>query len=347
MSLDKLTQKALIVDSGLNEKEAEEIIISEDKFQGRMKSILELIINSFYLRSSLSIHGYEHEDFFGMKINSTLTGEPIYCIDLDSATDGIRTISEGMIDNLYDKYKNEDLKSFLVQAVVKNKGKTNNYLFSHNREMIVDIARYFDAELVPAFELVNVLYSLMIPDEVKKFEESLSYKFIHKDFNKILRDSILESFGKFNLYQSMGLKDEREEIDFDVLSELNFDGVIYHYMDFNTASAVRMVDKKMSSKILIDERINKNLRKLKKAIVEEKVYPITVNTALLIKGIGTIEEEKKVYSKIGDMYGVVFQKQNSSSIATKRVIKYTSLVYRNEEYCELMPVEHLYNYICK
>lgn len=330
---------------------------------------LNTVLNNVLANRCIKVHGFVKGNNYGIKINNPTASTPLYAIELKTASNVRTELNKEDIDNISSVGGKHN---FIIWALVKNAFVQKNYIFSYNLEIIKNLSSRFGVKLIEADKMLNVLYDLTLDNQHKHntqtngfdramdLSENLSYKYVHEGYNRIIANAVLDNLEKYDLFQSIGYKDlessfeenyKREQVakqtNISRLFGLGFKGVVYTYINFGKGAARALLDGKIKETKFADGDTANALKVYIDAIKENMISPISMNTVLMIeKNKDEYDIDDSVYSEIGDCLGLQFQRYSESSFKRKKIMRYTPLIYRNDNFTEVLNRSYLYGYIC-
>ena len=355
-------------------KKSDESITNADKILKKFSFINSMRFN-FLSKRSLKIMGFEKKDKHGIKINNQNSLSPLY---------GLKLVSSSCIDTFLNKSDIDSIMkkggkyNFIIWALVKNGIYQGNYIFSYNKELLMEIGQRLGVELIKSHEMLNVLYSLTFDlnysfnsktNSLKQnisLDKKLTYTYVHDTFNKLINDAILENMENYDLYQGVEYTDLKNSIEesheddengrpllkkrttkVSELLSLDFKGVVYTYFNFNKGAAQALLQSRINENKFLDGATANFLKVKQSAIRENSETPVIFNTVMMLeKSDKDEEEENSVYSQIGDYLGVRFKKYPETSTMRANIMRYSPLIKRNEMFSEILNKEDIIDYIC-
>lgn len=309
------------------------------------KSFLDRVV-AVDVNSTISIDGIDFEDEECVLINKH--HKELYCIELVGKGNIAEYLSDSKINALFDTYK-KSYNGYIITAYLKNKNYQRAYIFSNNKKILKLIARYLEARFLKYNEIINVIFDLLVDNKypVKNkvqhrdinLDENIAYEDISHSFNKLVKDSIYKGYEDLELYQSYKFyprEDEGGRVDLIKLFSLDWQGVIFTYIDFRQSTANMLLDKKKVQ--AMRDGTTKDWTELKSKYSQGRITLGMANSMVLLKG----DNADEMIIDISECLGIGYRRK---SLNKREILKYTPLIARDSYWDSLIDKELLYGFI--
>ena len=269
----------------------------------------------------------------------------LYGLELVSGDNTVNYFNE--VSKLSRDYRNETTSFFHYVILKRNGIYQKQYIFSHSKMIVENIAAQYEQPLMSGYEMVNAIFDLYLQNTysikdcklypamgINVDDEKDNLESGYETFLKLTRQNAFNGFKDFQILQGYKALDI-EKSNINELFKLNFDGVIWVYCDLNK----ERIEDKISSLITSAKWTgNKDFFvDLKKAYDSRKQDLVLMNTVAICKKISD--------GNIGTLGNTLKASFIKKEMQRKETIRKTPLKFRDSEFDYLVPIEHLENFI--
>ncbi len=269
-----------------------------------------MFLNKQNIKDSLKVLAINHDYIEVNTLHKTL-----YAIELSGNDTIEQPLSENMLDTLYE-FASKTPKGYFYQAILKDKNYQKQYLFSYSKDLLEIISKSLDIKLLKGKEIVDVLFDLFLDNSFyiknKQIHRQLnigedttvSYLPVEQTFNKVIKNNMYQNLSSIDIYNGYKIKQSKQKINYNALYELDFNGVIWAYYDFNKDRSLFMAQNLLETTKLYGGKdpFVQYLDNIEK--VTEKV--ITVNFEIAAKDLSN-----STLNKISEILSVSFTKKKN------------------------------------
>ena len=269
----------------------------------------------------------------------------IYGIELRGNDTIVNFMNNSLISQIIRDYKTSE-DSYFFYCIQKQGKYQKQYIFSHNKSIIKNIASYFNAKLLSGNKLLNVIYNQYLQNtyfiddkqikqalEINK-NDNLESEPEFMNFKRLVKQSILQNLKNvdcFQAYKSIDVK----QTNLQQLFKLDFEGSIWFYFDISQRRIQNHIQKLINyTKIMGDKR---PFVALKEKYEHNETELAIVNSVMFLK--------RYTNDQIGMIGSFLKTSYLRKELFRTQLLQKMPLKYRDGEFDFLVQQSYLENFI--
>ena len=304
-------------------------------------STIRNIANEYYSNKTLLIDSVNE--------NYVTTNTPfneLYGLKLEGFDNVDHYFDKSGLDTIYRDFAKFN-NSFIYYVIMKKSKFQKQYIFSHNKNLLLVIANFYGIKLMSGNEIANAIVELYLQTdyvvENKKLKPTSQIDFLDKDrkeptyilFKNLIRSITYNALNELNLYQSYqfvkGVSKTKIQ---NLLQEKEFEGVVWNFFSFSDRQIKNHIDKIIASASWTGNKFD--AKKVKDEYDAGKQYGL-VNSIIYMK--------KSNDSVIGSISNYLKNAYVPNKLKRTKIVQKTPLKYRLSEFDFLVEDDYINNYI--
>ncbi|NPA64964.1 MAG: hypothetical protein GXO16_08325 [Epsilonproteobacteria bacterium] len=247
------------------------------------------------------------------------------------------------IERLVRTYKRES-DAFFVHAILKQGFYHKQYIFSHNRNMLLAVGAKYNLKLMRGIDIVNAIFDLFLENSyyiedktVKRtmgiYPNGSTTETGDELFRKLARNAIYNGLRELDVWQAY----KSLPIDVAKIQEvfkLDFEGVVWNYVDFNQKRIELAISRLLTAASWTGNK--EAFKALKQAYSDRKIDLAIINSVAVLK-----EYDESIIGSLGSNLKTAYVRKD---LYRKDVIRKTPIKWRDAEFDFLVDIEWLDNY---
>lgn len=313
--------------------------------------ILDKIVAPFFAAlghydsgSTLSVDAVMKDHVVLNTIDKTL-----YCVEI-SGSDNYPTFVGGTSFDAIVKNYEKEKKNYFFLALHKKVFFQKQYIFTFSEKLAKEFSDILQSPLIEGKEIINILFDLFLQNDYfisnKNIERSLNVysQAVEKTdteplsvtFNKLVQNSVFANLMSTDVFQAYEGIDNTSPIDLQRLFRLDFEGVVWTYVDLDkTKISNNLASKVTRAKWSGDSA---KFKDLKDNYDQGNIPLVLINSIFISKR----NEKKDASNNVGQCLKFFYL---DKKINKKDIIRYTPLKRRDKDFNFVVMSNFFHNYI--
>lgn len=268
----------------------------------------------------------------------------LYGIEIISNQNIQTFIHKEIIEDLIREYKDSE-DAFFYYVLQKQNQFQKQYIFSHNKNIIKNLADYFDTQFLSGIELTNVLYNQLLQNKFfvqnKQIKQNLTIK---KDaleaepefitFQRLAKQAIAKNYKQISIYQAYKHL-EIKQSNIQQLFKLKFDGSIWFYIDISSAHIQNHITRLINYAKLVGDK--RPFLELQQAYNAKECDLAIINAIAYLKNY-----DSDIIGNLGNFLKTSFI---SKELLRSTHLRKNPIKFRDSDFDFLVKNDYLHNFI--